>query len=582
MKKIFIFFFILFPTLVFAITFKAGEYQYTASVFPTTSSLYERAKKTFSLENIILSEENTPQANLGYGFSTDRDTPTVKCIVDGGTEYGGSDKGWVETDVNYSLEQVKEQLHLSIKDDIDLGFFSTDVSADFVHNLETDKFSESFIYRNWIQLKNSIYKDLGQPEILNRIGKAYQNDPDMFRYICGDKYVNQMEWGGYLYVAVKFVFNSEEDEKKFNAEMGVDIGDIVKMSGKLSQAVSRISKDGAIKVQGLQIGGDPTKLGKIIGGEGGKAPIIYCTFDDLDKCHQMLDKVIVYATSPTDGNFPTQIKIGGPDIPISAATTNLDLLDYSFLGITIKAPSVLTKEMKDARHDLAIVLEQIKADEDRSKFLIGRFSYAADYVAKLQNTLTALQQNESAVTNAGMSCFTDLPNCVANAKNTLANLKPVNRNLLQQPSEQIVAATVNGSKHFDCDSRYWLLDTLPPSLKYDLKSGVISQDSPYYDLSFSSNGAKLSSVPPCEQKNTSVILLSSQYSLDRRGSFHDTQYITAFANGGLTIKQQVTCDNNYIVDFVAPGPIQRGGPTGAHNYWNDTYTLTYSAFHYDE
>lgn len=96
MKRIFVLFFVLFPSLVFAITFTVGNYRYSADTAAYGSSVLEQAKKAFSLQHIILSDDNKPEANLGYGFSTDRGTPVSPCIVDGGIEYGGTDKGFVE------------------------------------------------------------------------------------------------------------------------------------------------------------------------------------------------------------------------------------------------------------------------------------------------------------------------------------------------------------------------------------------------------------------------------------------------------------------------------------------------------
>lgn len=527
-------------------------------------------------------DNNEPRdSSLGDGYSTDRDISLPTCLNKGNTTYAGSSEGIVDVARNYSLEEVKKQLHMSIDGEVNGGFFNASASADFVHNLEESEYSESFVYRTWIRLRSSVYNINDWEHILNPKGEHFLKDPDMFRYWCGDKYIEQIKWGGLLYVAVKFVFSSREDMQAFNASMSASFGNVFKMSSKLAESTRRINKNGAITIKAVQLGGDTSKLGKILGGNGGVAPIVYCSFDDLNQCKQLLDNVIKYATSTADDNFPTQLKIGGPTIDVAAAQEGLVLQRYEGLGIKI-GDSKATPEIKDMRHKLAEALIDTKVNEDRANFLIGRFSYALDYVEKLRSLLKGLYKNDTKITDAGAVCFEDLDNCVENGKSVLKNLQPVNYNLLKQPSEQIVKVTVNGSKSFDDHSRYWLLDTLPPGLKYDLKSGVVSQDSYYYDRAFSSNGAKLDPVPPCGQKNASVILLNSPYSLDRKDTFHDTQYITAFADDDLTIKQQPTCDNNYVVGFIAPGPIQRGGFTGVHGYWNDAYVLTYSAFRYDE
>jgi hypothetical protein len=581
---------VLLPGLSQAVTFEAGKYKYNdQSIWPVHFYSLDIAKKFLSLENIVLTDANTPQATLGFGYSTDRTTPTVNCLVSGTTTYGGSGEGLVDVARNYNLYQVKQQLHLNTDVDVDIGIFSADMSADFVRELESDEYSEAFIYRTWIRLKNSIYNPPEQGEILNTRGKnLYNLGGDKFRYYCGDKYVGQLEWGGYLYVAVKFIFNSKSDKETFNSEMSTSFGDVFEMDAKLSSAVSKISKNGAIRIQAYQLGGDPTKLGKILGGGGGEAPVVYCSFDDLGKCKQMLDNVIKYATNSSDDNFPTQIKIGGPEIPVSAAQTNLDLNDYEDLGYPILSPSKVTPEIKASRHDLATALESIKTTEDRANFLMGRFSYAPDYVTKLQDVVSILQQNETAIKNAGTLCYTDFDNCKTNAEKVLHDLKPINQNLLQQPYEQIVTLSVNGSVG------YHKIGSLPfppeyewnitqPSVSYNLISGELQQTN--YN-SISTNGAKIPNLP-CQ--NTSTSLLGASYSFDKNEGWKVILPIYTckaryLGKGVPAIQQHPYCSSGYNIVFggLGQGEVQQVDTGDMSIYWNDAYSLTYRFMHYYE
>ncbi|MCL5260980.1 MAG: hypothetical protein M1561_04795 [Gammaproteobacteria bacterium] len=578
MKRLFLFC-CFFPSLALAITFQAGTYKYSAEkTYSNTSSLVDRVKKHFSLENIVLANDNKFEAGLGFGFSNDRKTPTVMCVNGGNATYGGSGEGLIDVARSYSLYEVKKQLHMNADADVDIGIFSDEMAADFVRNLEQDRYSESFIYRTWIKLKNSVYNPPEQGDILNGLGKRFQNDPAMFRQVCGDQYVAQMEWGGYLYVAVKFIFNSESDMQTFNSAMSGAFGDVFQMSAKFSQAMSMVNKNGAIKIQAYQLGGDPTKLGRILGGEGGQAPIVYCSFDDLARCKQMLDNVIIYATNTTGDNFPTQITIGSATTPVSAANTNLDLLDYIYLGVIIQSKSKLTQEIKDARKELAQVLEQTKADEDRAKFLISRFSYVGDYVGKLQSLLQTLQQNESSLMSAGSSCFSDLDGCVNAAKTALANLKPINRNLLEQPFEQDINVAVGGDLKFVRDPKWhWIPDT--PSVTYDLKSGGVAFTN--YP-SISANGGRLAEVPPCQ--NTNIWMLGNTFNSLQETFFAVCWFDTTV--GSAAIQQQPTCSNGYNIVFGGLGQGQKQqtyGPCTPELFsWHDSYSLTYRIMHYSE
>jgi hypothetical protein len=377
-----------------------------------------------------------PAATLGFGYSTDRDTPTVMCIDPGTTTYGGSGRGLVDVAKNYSLREIKKFLHISTDIDINVGLFSDDITADFVHQSEDDQYSESFMYRTAIELRNSIYNPPATGDVLNRVGQAFQKDPDAFRKYCGDKYVSQIYWGGQLYLGVKMQFHNSDDRQTFDTEMKGSYADIFSMDAKLSEAVSKVNKEGAISIYAFQLGGDPTKLGKILGGGGGKAPITQCSFDNLQKCQDMLNALITYATSTEGDNFPTQIKIGGPDVPVSAAQLGPDLLEYAYLGVPISASSKLTPEIKQARLHLADELSQTTTDIHRTQFLIGTSSYPP-YTQKLQGVLDNLQYNNALIDNAGQTCFTDLDNCLATQQQTDLNLKPIDHDLLKGPEKKI-------------------------------------------------------------------------------------------------------------------------------------------------
>ena len=260
--------------------------------------------------------------------------------------------------------------------------------------------------------------------------------PDLFRYYCGNKYVNQINWGASLYVAVKFNFHSVADKQTFDEAASASYGNIGSLSESLSKVIDKIDKNGSISVVAYQMGGDPTKLGKILGGKGDDAPIVACSFDHLDSCDQLLNNVITYAISDTGDNFPTQVTVGSPDIPVSAAPTGKVTDDYAGLAIFNGAASQLSPDIIAARKRLAGQLTQTNKNINRANYLIN-FSDYLPYKEKVQNELAKLIQNKPVLEQAGYICFDQLDNCLQAEKDANNQLQPIDQDILNGPTQKI-------------------------------------------------------------------------------------------------------------------------------------------------
>ncbi len=380
-----------------------------------------------------------PVVRLGVGYSSDRQIPTAMCIK-GTVTHAGQAYGLIDIARYYDINEVKKQLHMSADVGINIKYFSFDTASDFVREIEDNDYSETFVYRTYVKLKNSVYSPQEDGEVLNEIGKEYRDKPDLFYYVCGDKYVSQIEHGGYLYVAVKFTFNSHSDKQAFKESLSFSIFQSFFHFGEaFSNALATSNKNGWMKISGFQLGGDPTKLGKIISGQDSQAlPIASCSFDNLEKCKQALNNVITYATSTTGDNFLNQIKNDDPSSHINAATTDFVLEDYLHLGITYPYLSKITPDIDAARKQLVLKLQDINKNRQQVKFLMDRYAYDPSYVTDLELFLSNLYQQENAIMNAGKTCFVGLDHCVASSNLALAGLNQLDSSLLDDTPGAII------------------------------------------------------------------------------------------------------------------------------------------------
>jgi hypothetical protein len=373
---------------------------------------------------------------LGYGYSSDYAKSTVLCLNLGATSYVGSSQGVVSLGDQISEQTLASQLHISVNGSASAGTFSASASSSFYNSTFTGSFSQTFIYQTSLKFKSPNYNIPQTGNILNRLGQIYQNNPIEFRKICGNKYINQLEKGGSLYILVKLNFLTQQQKQAFDASVGGSVG-FGSLSASIQKSIQKMNLQGDISIKALQIGGNPSQLGKILQGGQSTAPVLQCSFKNLTACTQTLNNVLTYATGSSSQDFPQQFPstATAPD-PALAGTIGYSALGYAYAGVPISAPSQLTPQVIAARNTLASDYHQTLQNLSRANFLDGQL-FSPKFQSQLQVLIQNLKFNKQLYQQAGDTCFSNLGECVAAETNAQSSAKLVNTNILNLPVKTV-------------------------------------------------------------------------------------------------------------------------------------------------
>lgn len=365
---------------------------------------------------------------IGEGWSTDNDAPVGQCLV-GTVSHTGSPSGSVSMDTLYNYDEVMNQLNFKLEGSFSLAGFNFDASTNYSHLLKDTQYSQTFIYRASIALKNRHFDLLPDKSPLTWIGQQYLNDPVAFRAYCGDKFISEQQIGGALYVAVKFLFHTKQEKSDFNASLQASFVSLASLNSNLSKAAQSIKSSGNISVIAFQIGGDPLKLGQILGAASGssQAPLLDCELTNLAACKQTLNQVLVYASQAGDGNFPSQFVEDNSQAPVGPGVIKNVLQNYAAVVPVKMGPSLATSEIIDARARLSKAYENsIQQANEIDAMVNNNMPLSPDYAEKLAVLKTNSDNNKQILSKAGIACYDDdLSHCLAAEKSAQEKLLPI-------------------------------------------------------------------------------------------------------------------------------------------------------------
>lgn len=379
---------------------------------------------------------STPSPQLGGGYSHDQSQPLpIMCLNNGPITYSGNNSGITESEIRYSLEDVKKQLDLMLEMHVDLGIFDASSKTEFAQYMQDDNLSLSLIYRTNLLFKDSNYNLPSSGEVLNHTGKQWLNDPDSFRAYCGDGYVAQMHHGAYLYVVFQMNFTREEDKKRFEEKLSGSFMGIGDFNAALKTQSSKLGVDGNIHIIAYQVGGYPQRLAQIFNSDDFNHPstLSRCALTDITNCMSVMSGVIKYITT----DFPNQVKIDDNyPVPQMAAETGVETNDYQAI-IPKNGDSLLTPEIIDARDKLGQLLTEQQAYHQRAEYLktLIHYPYIYDQTQiKLNQLSSDTAFNISLLKSTGRSCFNNVKSCLKNTNYTEEHLKKIDQNAVVLPN----------------------------------------------------------------------------------------------------------------------------------------------------
>ena len=352
---------------------------------------------------------------LGAGWSSDNDMSAGNCFL-GGMEHVGTPVGSVSMDVVYNYDDVMSQLNFKSHGNFSLSGFKAGSVANYSHMLQDTNYSKTFIYRATILLKNRRFVPPKDQSPLTWIGQQYANDPVAFRANCGDKFIVEQQIGGMLYVAVKFHFHTQQEKSTFNAAVKSSFMSLGSLNANLEKLTAFLGDAGTVSVTAFQMGGDPTQLGKMLGAdtESKEAPILSCSFEDLQACSRLINQILAYASRNEDGNFLSQFTIDDVESLTGPGVISNILQNTSTLVPIKIGPTLLTQSIIEARFNISQEYEQSLQQSNLVNEIISNGEpFSSDYLKKLQEVKNNIEMNNQHLRNAGQACYEgDLSQCL--------------------------------------------------------------------------------------------------------------------------------------------------------------------------
>ncbi|NRA66733.1 MAG: hypothetical protein HRU19_19755 [Pseudobacteriovorax sp.] len=353
----------------------------------------------------------------GEGYDLERNLIRTACL-NGSVVQSGSAEGKLSLFSTMSLRDVARSLNVQLDGSFTKAAFKIDGKSSFVKNAQNSMRSLSYNYASEFSLPNDRFV-LDPNQSFNTIGKAAKHlGLDEFRRRCGDRFVQQRIKGGGLFFTVKMQFEKATDKLKFEAEVGSNIS-AFNLATETSIAINKLNINGQLSINVLQLGGEVSELGQIIGTGGANAgAIATCSFDNIDSCQRLITELADYASD----EFPSQFQRPQP----KAAILGYEYQDYGVVGVG-PFKSLLTPEVRRLRKLVSDRLMILANDINRAQALLFMPEVKTS-VAKSQSVkqfIRDAQFNTRELNIAGISCFEFPKACKMSVDRASRNLLPL-------------------------------------------------------------------------------------------------------------------------------------------------------------
>lgn len=398
-----------------------------------------------------------PVLSLGRGFDSNREAFKATCLQ-GTTYYDGTSYGDLLFEHSLSNQQNENFMSVALGGGYKSSTFKVQAETSFQQGSAVNTYSDVYLFRYVIKLNNQMFAPSG----LNSDGITNLNKSTTdFLRACGDKYNDQREVGGAFFYSVKLEFANEMEKKAFNLDIAARGGVVGRWNAhtEINKTVSNLKIRGSVTIRAVQAGGDPRKLGSIMGAPPGatEAPVLTCSFADLAACGAMMQVINNYAADSVAG-FPSQITAIDPTNPVGSSILGNHLLGYDAAGVLL-TPDILPLAVRQARDGLTQQLQQAVEDELRATRVLRSFTtdLTQAKIDALTQTVIDLQFNENALRTSGLRCFEFWEQCLQEVANLY--LRPIDRTLLELPLPTTIVegySNYNGKVHYsDGAGQYW-------------------------------------------------------------------------------------------------------------------------------
>lgn len=352
-----------------------------------------------------------PDAGLGYNARSSQVAP-ISCF-DVVTKSQPNQRGQVTFSSQLDTAQASSALSIDVDAKAHFGIYKGEGS--FKMAREATSSSGSYT----ILLSASQLGPLLQSSsvaLTSQAAELRERDPESFLQSCGDQVITSVQLGSRLAIAYRVSFSSDELKSEMTGSLSAS-ATFGELSTKLSKASSSQKKGISISLTATQLGGDPSKLTRVLDPKSA----VTCSGDNLDACLDLAQKALDYASN----DYPTQFGASDGYVPVSFSTAKLSSVGISGVDFPDTPGSVVT-----ARRDLQTAFDSVVTLRSLADVRATSPAYDA---AKVKSVQAWLDADNAALQAVVPKCFDDVETvqgeddpkvvaCVSAAKQAIAKV----------------------------------------------------------------------------------------------------------------------------------------------------------------
>lgn len=233
---------------------------------------------------------------LGYGYDSVENQLRFPCIDQ---RVVGHHDGYTVIDLDNSLseESLNDIVEGKFSGGVNFHVASAKIENKIWSAVDKSEYSRNFVYR----IKHHLGRDLISTQKISYsdTGKHAIQTGNV-KDICGGKYVNEVSYGGELYIKVSFNFRDRRSQNHIATKVTFKLSGIKHVT-RFAKDINKHNTFAEIKIDAFQVGGDPKKLDRLLVSLDRDS----CHLKNLDHCDQIIEKLLDYGSR--DDGFKSQI-----------------------------------------------------------------------------------------------------------------------------------------------------------------------------------------------------------------------------------------------------------------------------------
>lgn len=367
-----------------------------------------------------------PAALLGTGYDS-RDRAFREQCVTGDVLYEGVATSKLDLEHAVKQEDIASQYGFGLAGGFDWGFAEAMVGVRIALLNVDSSLTKSFVYTNDIRGKIAYLTNLRLTSVGRRARDTH--DPEYIRLVCGDEFVAWMPLGATLFLNARLEFR--DSLARYDFEQSVTLRFLMfKETVAFQQHTEDIRESTKITVDGVQLGGDPSKLDDVLS----RVRTRTCTLRTADACDDVVTRLVAYASesSGLQGQLEGLEYRGSRSSAREYRTARYDAFTDDADVRALGSAKSMTREAEVALTSLGDRLGASLRQRARARTLLGGHLRPTQR-AELERFTEGARQNVLSLSNAIDACYVAPASCPLGANAALAGLVPLREERLVVP-----------------------------------------------------------------------------------------------------------------------------------------------------